>query len=152
MIRAVKRSPEGTNCHERNSGREAPGQLAVRQTPPYSSFADQRYAPMTGRSAFRDQPCSSRQLERVLGVTRAYERSAPTEALTPCSGQGDTPDAASDSWRWPKPGHTAGGGADPCQSPAPRAALQGQIPRTNRGQPIKKPDCRLAIGPLTCFS
>src|ERR1022692_5126828 len=28
---------------------------------------------------------------------RAYERSAPTEVLTPCSRQGDTPDAAAGS-------------------------------------------------------
>jgi len=37
----------------------------------------------------------------------------------------------------------AGRDADPCQSPVPRAALQGQIPRTNCGQTIKRPDCRL---------
>ena len=83
MIRAVKRSPEGTNCHERNSGCEAPGQLAVRETPPYSSFADERYAPMTGRSAFRDRPCSSRQHERVLGDLAASEMAQALGRMLP---------------------------------------------------------------------
>ncbi len=36
-------------------------------------------------------------------VMRAYERSTPTKLLTPCSGQGDTPDAAAGRSRWPRP-------------------------------------------------
>ena len=51
-----------------------------------------------------------------------------------------------------KCGLTVAHDADLCRSPSEQAALQGQIPRTNSGQKIKKPDHRLAIGLLTCFS
>ena len=48
--------------------------------------------------------------------------------------------------------HSAAEDADPCQSLVPPAALEGPIPRTSRGLTIKRPGCRLAIGPLTCTS
>ena len=49
-------------------------------------------------------------------------------------------------------GHATEERADPCQSLVPPAALEGPIPRTSRGLTIKRPGCRLAIGPLTCIS
>jgi hypothetical protein len=89
---------------------------------------------------------------RAYSAGSAYERSTPTKLLTPCSGQGDTPDAAAGNWRRPKPGHASGRDADPYQSSAQRAALRGPIPPTNSQQTIKRSDRRLAIGPLTCAS
>src|ERR1039457_738065 len=58
------------------------------------------------------------------------------------------------------PGRAGTTGDDPrtphddifCRSRTPAAALEGPIPRTNRGLTIKKPGRRLAIGPLTCTS
>ena len=40
--------------------------------------------------------------------------------------------------------------ANVCRSTPPAAGLQGPIPRTSRGQTIKRPDRLLAIRPLTC--
>ena len=40
--------------------------------------------------------------------------------------------------------------ANAYQSRTGRAALRGEIPRTNRGQTIKKPDRLVAIRLLTC--
>ena len=89
----------------------------------------------------------------ALCVLTSVQR--PRKLLTPCSGQGDTPDAAAGSSRCPKPGHTSGRDADPYQSSAQRALFQAPgVPSRQRtaNKTIKKTDCRLVIGPLTCIS
>jgi len=47
-----------------------------------------------------------RRTDSALCVLTSVQ--CPTKVLTPCSGQGDTPDVAAGSSRWPKPGHAAG--------------------------------------------